>query len=321
MIRKLCLAAGLWLVLVGTGLGDAYPSRPIRWIVPYPPGGGTDTVSRPIAAKLSEFLGQPVVIENKPGGATIVGTAATAHAEADGYTFGLITDSHSINAAFAKAMPYDSANDFTPILQLIRVPLVLIVNAQDVPMNTLPELIRYANAHPGWFSFGSLGSGSPHELGFLWFKQLSKLDALVVPYRGTNAALQDTLAGHVKGTFVGAAVANELIKAGKVKPIAVTSLARLKSAPNIPTFAEQGYPGFEFVTWYGLVAPRGTPPDIIARLNVEISRALRAPSVAESISSAGGEPVGGSPEQFAKMLQDDIARYTDIVRRTDAKPD
>src|SRR5271163_1822279 len=192
----------------------SWPNRPIRWIVPYPPGGGTDLVARVIAAQLEKTLGQPVVVDNRPGGSTVTGTAVLASAEPDGYTIGMVFDSLAINAVLGVSTSYNPETDFTPIIKLADVPLVFTVNTQQVPMKTLPELVAYSKSHPGWFTFGSLGPGSPHEIGFLWFKAMSKMDALVVPYKGIAPALQDVVAGQVKGMFVGVAVADAYIDQG-----------------------------------------------------------------------------------------------------------
>jgi tripartite-type tricarboxylate transporter receptor subunit TctC len=298
---------------------ETWPSRPIRWIVPYPPGGGTDLVSRAVAAKVSEYLGQPVVIDNRPGGNTIIGSAALAQANPDGYTVALITDAHAINAAADKQLPYDSDRDFVPIVQLLRVPLMLIGNVTQVPERTLPEVVAHARKDPQWLTFGSLGPGSPHEIAISWFKTMAKIEVLIVPYRGIGPALQDTVAGHVKTMLLGVSVADELIKAGKVHPLAVTSGTRLKSSPDVPTIAEQGFPEFEFVTWYGMVAPRGTPPEIVARLNTEINRALHDPDVQAKIGSAGGEITGGTSAHLADVMHSDYPKYRRIFAETGIK--
>jgi tripartite-type tricarboxylate transporter receptor subunit TctC len=298
---------------------DQWPSKPIRWIVPYPPGGGTDLVSRAVTAKLSEYLGQPIIIDNRPGANTIIGTGAVAQAPPDGYTVALITDAHAINVAAGKQLPYDSERDFAPILQLLRVAFALIVNSEKVTERTLPEVVKRAKEDPGWLTFGSLGPGSPHDISFAWFKTMAKINALVIPYRGIGPALQDTVAGHVKSMMIGVAVGDEMIKAGKVHPIAVTSGQRLKTSPNVPTIAEQGYPEYEFVTWYGMVAPRGTPPEIVARLNKELNRALQDPDVRAKISSAGGDISGGTPELLADIMRRDVVKYRKIFAETGIK--
>jgi tripartite-type tricarboxylate transporter receptor subunit TctC len=309
----------LTLCALSPAQAETWPSKPIRWIVPYPPGGGTDLVSRALTAKLSEYLGQPIVIDNRPGANTIIGTSALAQSPPDGYTVALITDAHAINVAAGKQLPYDSERDFAPILQLLRVAFALIANSEKVPERTLPDLVKHAKEDPGWLTFGSLGPGSPHDISFAWFKTMAKINALVIPYRGIGPALQDTVAGHVKSMMIGVAVGDEMIKAGKVHPIAVTSPQRLKSSPDVPTIAEQGYPEYEFVTWYGMAAPRGTPPEVLARLNAELNRALQDPEVKAKISAAGGDIAGGTPEQLAEILRRDVIKYRKIFAETGIK--
>ena len=315
------IVAGVMLALAqaGTARAETWPSRPIRWIVPYPPGGGTDLVSRAVAAKVSEYLGQPIVIDNRPGGNTIIGTGVLAQSNPDGYTVALITDAHAINAASDKPLPYDSDRDFVPIVQLLRVPLMLIANVEQVPEATLPEVVAHARREPNWLTFGSLGPGSPHEIAFAWFKSMAKFDGLIVPYRGIGPALQDTVAGHVKTMLIGVSVADEQIKSGTVHALAVTSATRLKSSPGVPTIAEQGFPDYEFVTWYGMAAPRGTPPEIVARFNTEINRALHDPDVQARIGTAGGEITGGTSANLADVMHRDYPKYRRIFAETGIK--
>ncbi len=300
---------------------QSWPTRPIRWIVPYPPGGGTDLISRTITTKLAEALHQPVVIDNRPGGNTIIGTSAIAQAPPDGYTVGLITDAHSGNRAAGRALPYDSERDFTPILQLIDVPFMLIANTESVPERTLPELVAHAKRDPGWLTFGSLGPGSPHDMSMQWFKTMAGIDVLVVPYRGIGPAFQDVIAGHMKTMMIGVSVADEMIQAGKVHAIAVTPSYRLKSLPDVPTVAEQGYPDYDFLTWYGMMAPANTPKPIIERLNREINAVLLDPDVRAKIEAAGSEVAGGTPEQLAAIIERDVHKYRKIFAVTGIKLD
>jgi len=321
-MQKRAAALAAFLVLTSTvmAFAQAWPSQPIRWIVPYPAGGGTDLMARTLGVYLEKSLGQPIVVENKPGASTVTGTAALAQAQPDGHTVGMVFDSLAINAAFGMSLPYNTEKDLVPVIHLANVPLVLIVNAEQVPMKTLPEIIAYAKAHPGWFTFGSLGPGSPHEIGFLWLKALSKMDALVVPYRGVNPALQDVIAGQIKGMFLGVAVADEFIKSGKLRAIAVTSAARLKSAPDLPTIAEQGFPEYDFTTFYGLAAPKGTPPAIVSRLNQEINKTLQLPDVKAKIDPTGAEITGGTQKEFAEFLRKNLEKFRKIVSLTNASP-
>lgn len=319
-MRIAALAAFIIINSTAAALSQSWPSQPIRWIVPYPAGGGTDLMARTLGVYLEKSLGQPIVVENKPGASTVTGTAALVQAQPDGHTVGMVFDSLAINAAFGMPLPYNTEKDLAPVIHLANVPLVLIVNAEQVPMKTLPEIIAHAKANPGWFTFGSLGPGSPHEIGFLWLKAISKMDALVVPYRGVSPALQDVIAGQIKGMFLGVAVADEFIKSGKLRAIAVTSATRLKSAPDIPTIAEHGYPEYDFTTFYGLAAPRGTPPAIISRLNDEINKALQLPEVRAKINPTGAELTGGTPKEFAEFLDKNLSKFRTIVALTNASP-
>lgn len=291
----------------------SWPDKPIHWIVPYPPGGGTDLMARVLAAHLEKALGQTVVVENRAGGSTITGTAALANAQPDGYTFGMVFDSLAINAVLGTKTSYDPERDFEPVIKLAEVPLVFVVNSKQVPQKTLPDLVAYSKTHPGWFTFGSLGPGSPHEIGFLWFKAMSKMDALVVPYKGVAPALRDVVAGQVKGMFLGVAVGDAYIKEGTLHTLGVTSPKRLASAPDIPTIAEQGYPEYDFVTFYGLAAPKGTPHEIVERMNKEINKALKEPDVRSRLEPVGAVLAGGSSKAFAAFLSANFAKFRKIM--------
>ena len=318
---RLIVCACALIVAACTGaLAQAWPDHPIRWIVPYPAGGGTDVVARAVADQLSQSLRQPVIVDNRAGGNTIIGTGTVAQAAADGNTIGLITDAFSANIALARQMPYDSERDFVPVIQLLQVPFVLIVNPELVPMRTLPELISYAKANPGWLTAATLGPGSPHETAMSWFKSTTGIDMLLVPYRGGNQAITDLLGGQVKAMMSGVAAAEEIIKSGKAFPIAVASRERLPSMPNVPTIAEQGYPDYTFASWFGVLAPARTPPGVIQQLNTEINRALETKSVRDRIVTAGGEVVGGSPARMKETIIETTARYRKIFAVTGTKP-
>lgn len=319
-MRLLQLLVVLALGSFATMANAAWPDRPIHLIVPYPPGGGTDLLARVVGAQLEKTLGQTVIIENKPGGSTIVGTAALTSATPDGYTLGMVFDSLAINAVLGVKTPYNPETDFAPIIKLAYVPLVFTVNSAQVPMKTLPELITYSKANPGWFTFGTLGPGSPHEIGFLWLRAMSQMDALVVPYKGIAPALQDVVAGQIKGMFVGVSVADGYIAQGTLRLLGVTSPQRLTSAPDVPTIAEQGYPEYNFVTFYGLAAPKGTPPDVVDRLNKEINRILKLPEVRDRIEKTGAVPGGGTQQEFTSFLTANMAKFDKIMSITGDKP-
>jgi tripartite-type tricarboxylate transporter receptor subunit TctC len=319
-MRILPLMLALALAPFASVANAAWPDRPIHLIVPYPPGGGTDLLARVVGAQLEKTLGQSVVVDNRPGGSTIIGTAALTSATPDGYTLGMVFDSLAINAVLGVKTPYNPEKDFAPIIKLAFVPLVLTVNTAQVPMKTLPELVTYSKDHPGWFTFGSLGPGSPHEIGFLWFKAMSQMDALVVPYKGVAPALQDVVAGQIKGMFVGVSVADGYITQGTLRMLGVTSPQRLASSPDVPTIAEQGYPEYDFVTFYGLAAPKGTSPEIVDRLNKEINRILKLPEVRDRIEKTGAVPGGGTQEEFTSFLTANMTKFDKIMSITGDKP-
>lgn len=319
-MRLLALLLAFALGSFATAANAAWPDRPIHLIVPYPPGGGTDLLARVVGAQLEKTWGQTVIVENKPGGSTIVGTAALTSATPDGYTLGMVFDSLAINAVLGVKTPYNPEADFAPIIKLAYVPLVLTVNSAQVPMKTLPELVTYSKANPGWFTFGTLGPGSPHEIGFLWLRTMSQMDALVVPYKGIAPALQDVVAGQIKGMFVGVSVADGYIAQGTLRLLGVTSPQRLTSAPDVPTIAEQGYPEYDFVTFYGLAAPKGTPPEIVDRLNKEINRILTLPEVRDRIEKSGAVPGGGTQQEFTSFLTANMAKFDKIMSITGDKP-
>lgn len=315
--------SSIGLVIVAVlqmGVTGVAQTSPIRLIVPFAPGGGADVVARIISSNLEKSLGQPIVIENRSGGSTIVGTVALTQAAPDGLTFGMVFDTLAIDAAFGKRVPYDPLTDIVPVIQLTRVPLVLVLNSNLAPMKTLPELVAYSKVNPGWLTFGTNGSGGPHELAFAMLKAMSKMDGLTVPYRGTNPALQDLLAGQIKGMFMGASVGDEFVRQGKLHPVAVTSKTRLQRSPDIPTIAEQGFPEYEFVPFYGIAAPKGTPASIVQKFNEEINRVLQLPEVREKIELTGLEVVGGSAEEFGTMLKDNINKMKQIVLESGVKP-
>ena len=295
-----------------------YPSKPIRIVIPFPPGGATDLITRKIGEKLTQKWGQPVVVENKPGANTIIGTEITAKAAPDGYTIGFITDSHSINPVFRKNLPYDSLNDFAPITTLVTVPMVLVTHP-SVPVKTLQELVAHAKANPGKLAYGSLGFGGPHYLAMEWFKQVAGIDLLHIPYQGSAPALAANVGGQIQLMFVGASTGLQYGRDGRLNVIASSPASRLPASPNLPSIAESGYREFDFSTWYGLVAPARTPADIVARLNQEVVRALRAPDMQQRFAALGLIPLPTTPEEFAAKLRRDAEHYACMVKLTGAR--
>lgn len=318
MVAAVLAIAALPMPAATAAPGQPYPSRPIRLVVPYPAGGGTDVVARLLARKMGESMGQPVVIENRPGASTIIGTDAVAKAPSDGYTVGLVTDSHAINFAFGRKLPYRES-DFTPITQLLNVPLVLLANAA-VPAKTIRDLVILAKSRPGQLHFASIGSGSPHELAMHWFNQVAGTDIPVVVYKGIAPALNDTLGGQVELMFAGSGVADQHIKAGKLRTIAITAPNRMPANPAVPTIAEN-YPEFVVNTWYGIVAPANLSPAVTAKLRAEFVKALQSPDVHDQISALGAQVVGGTPADLKSLIRTDTAKWGRIIKMTGATPE
>jgi tripartite-type tricarboxylate transporter receptor subunit TctC len=294
-----------------------YPNKPIRLVVPNAAGGGLDIVARVVGARLAEQLAQPVIVDNKPGASTIIGTDLVTKSAPDGYTIGLITDSHSINPNFVPKLPFDSVKDITPITQILDGYYALAV-WPGLNIKTPAELVALAKTKP--LSYGSAGNGSPHHLTFEWFKSITKMDIVHVPYKGVGPAVADTMAGHVQAVFSGLPTALPHVPTGKLTVLAVTSPKRLSFAPNIPTMAESGYPEFIAAFWYGMIGPAGMPRDIVLRLNRETQRALTSPEVRERFNTLGVEPVlKQTPEEFAAFMAKDAGRYTSIIKTSGAK--
>ena len=290
-----------------------YPSRPIKIIAPVQPGGGVDLVARTVADRLSPVLGQPIVVENQSGGGGIVGSMAAARALPDGYTLMVgYVGTHGTNPAVRK-LPYDALKDFTAIAMVGGTPNVLVVPSA-LPVTDLAEFVRYVKAHPGKLSYGSSGPGTLTHLGMEQFKLAADLDLVHVPYRGIAPAFVDILGGQTQAMLPGLAAALPHIKAGKVRALAVTGRKRHPLLPDVPTFEELGYKGFDGVQWYGIVGPANLPPPIVKRLNEEINRLLETPDLRERLSSEALEPMPMSPEQFTQYIREDIVRWTQLAK-------
>lgn len=311
------VSVALWMLsfiaLPHTVLANDWPNRPIRWIVPFAAGGSTDILARAIGERLSIALKQPIVVENRSGGDTIVATTALAQAKPDGYTIGYIADPLPIHEAAGIKRPYKPFEDLTHVVQIAKVPLVFIANIKEAPQNRLADIVSYAKAHPGWLSFASLGPGSVQELRFRHFLKLNDIDAVIIPYRNGTLALGDVIAGHAKTTFRGGTSESDYAS-GAVRAIAVATPKRVGGAPQVPTFVEEGYPAFQFYTWYAVAAPAGTPPEIIARLNQEINRALETPEVKSVFATIGAEPAGGPSGNLADLLRPEVELYRTIIK-------
>ncbi|MBI2728952.1 MAG: tripartite tricarboxylate transporter substrate binding protein [Polaromonas sp.] len=297
---------------------QSYPAKPIRFIVPYPAGGGTDIVARLVAAKMTISMGQPVVVDNKPGASTVIGTDMVAKAPADGYTFGLVTDSHAINPTFFPKLPYDSFRDFEPLTQLVFVPLVLVANP-SLNVKTVPELIAAAKAKPGKINYASIGNGTPHHLSMEWFKSMAGISMTHIPYKGVAPALTDLVAGQVDVMFTGTSSASPYVKAGRLHALAVSSAKRQPAFPDTPPVAEAGLPEFDFMTWYGTVLPAGTPRNIVMRLNQEIAAALNQPDVKDKLGGLGVVGAPSTPEAFGAFIRTEAQKLDRIVKVTGVK--
>ncbi len=292
---------------------QAWPSKPIKIIVPVQPGGGVDLVGRTIGDRLSRALGQPVVVDNQSGGGGIVGSLACARAAPDGYTLMVgYVGTHGTNPAVRK-LPYDALQDFTPIAMVGGTPNVLVV-PPSLPVATLAEFVAYAKANPGKLSYGSAGTGTLTHLAMEQLKSAADLDLVHVPYRGIGPAFVDILGGQTQAMFPGLAAALPHIKGGKVKALAATGRKRHPLLPDVPTFEELGYGGFDGVQWYGIVGPAHLPPPIVTRLNDEINKLLESPELAERLSAEALQPMPMSPEQFSRYIRDDIARWSKLAK-------
>lgn len=290
-----------------------FPSKPVRLLVPFAPGGTTDLVARVIGAKLSEALGQPVVVDNRGGGGTTIGTEALARAPADGYTIMLATPDFTVNPSLQPKLPYDTLKDFTPIALIATYPMVMVVNA-DQKLGSVADLIAQARAKPGEINYASAGNGSMPHLCAELFDSLAGVKLTHVPYRGNGPAVADLLAGHVSVLFTGGPAVAGYVKSGKLKMLGVSTAKRHASMPQVPTLAESGVPGYEVTAWFGFLAPAGVPKEAIARINGDIAKALQAPEVREKLASLGAELGTSTPEAFGVLIRDEIEKWGRVVR-------
>jgi len=292
---------------------SAYPAHPIKIIAPVQPGGGVDLVARTIGERITKALGQPVIVENQSGGGGIVGSQLTARAAPDGYTLMVgYVGTHGTNPA-VRQLPYDAVKDFTPIAMVAGTPNVLVVSP-ELPVKTLAEFIAYAKANKGKLSYGSSGQGTLTHLAMEQLKVANDLDMQHVAYRGIGPAIMDVLAGQTQAMFPGLAAALPHIKAGKMRPLAITGTKRDRLLPDVPTFDELGYKGFDGVQWYGIVGPAKMPPAIVATLNKAINDSLADPALRERLSGEALEPMPMTPEQFGQYMKNDIAKWSKVAK-------
>jgi tripartite-type tricarboxylate transporter receptor subunit TctC len=309
------------LFAVGAANAQAYPSKPIRFVVPYPAGGPLDTVARLLAQKVSESVKEPIVVDNKPGAGGNIGADAVAKSPADGYTIlmGAVA-THAINPTLYSSMPYDAVRDFIPVTQIASTPNVLVVNP-SVPAGNVREFIAYAKANPGKLNFGSGSTGSAGHLAGELFKTLAGIEMTHVPYKGAAPAMNDLIGGQIQLMFDNLASALGQVRAGRVRALAVTTAARTSLAPELPTIAESGLPGFDINTWFGLFVPANTPREVVDRLHAEFTRALAMPQVKERLLALGAEPVGSQPAEFAAYIRTEAEKYARVIKASGARAD
>ncbi|HWI35767.1 MAG TPA: tripartite tricarboxylate transporter substrate binding protein [Burkholderiales bacterium] len=310
-MKRLLVLLSLCVTL--PAFAQAYPSKPLRLIVPFPPGGPTDITGRTIGEKLQQRLGEPVVVENRPGAGSIIGTDVVAKSPADGYTLLLGSNSIALQPLLQAKLSYDPQKDLTPVILAVRIPNVLVVNP-SVPARTTAEFIALAKAKPGTLNYASVGNATGPHLFAELFRSLTGVNIVHVPYKGTAPAVNDLLGGQVQALFDSLATALPNIRAGKLRALGVTSLQRSKSAPDIPTLDESGAPGYEATGWFGVLVPAGTPPEIVTRLNGEIGGILKMPDVEERFLKFGAESGGGSPADFARFIRAEQEKWGRTIR-------
>jgi tripartite-type tricarboxylate transporter receptor subunit TctC len=318
--RRTLLALAAATLATGA-YAQAWPGKAIRIVVPFPPGGGTDIIARETSQKVAAATGWTFVIDNKPGAGGNLGVDAVAKAPADGYTIVLgQTSNLAINPTLYSKLPYDPQKDLAPIVVLANAPLVMVTSATS-PYKTLADAVGAAKAKPGVVNFASPGNGTVAHLTSELFQKAAAVKTQHVPYKGANQALTDVISGNVELYMSSVPTLLGQIKQGKLRALAVTSDKRVDDLPDVPTINESGYKGFNAVTWFGLLAPAGTPKDVLARLNAEFNKALQQPALRKKLGDEGADPVGGTPEQFAALIRDDLVRWGKVVKESGAKVD
>ncbi len=299
---------------------DDYPSRPVKIVVPFSAGGPADVYARFLAQRLQGAMGQPFVIEDRPGAGSVVGTEIVAKSAPDGYTLLLMSNTHTVNESLMPNKPFQLMRDFTPVAPINYSDLVLVVNPA-VPAKTLQELIALAKAQPGKLNYASSGPGTPYHMAGELFKAMAGLDIVHVPYKESSGARTGVLGGQVEMMFDAVTVMNEQVRAGKVRALATSGKARSSVMPGVPTLAEAGVPGYEAVIWLGLIAPKGTPPAIVNRLNAEVTKIVTRPDVQAEWAKEGAVPMTMTPDAFGRYLADDIVKWERIVKLSGARVD
>ena len=314
------LVAGLAVMSGLPALAQEYPARPVKIIVPFAAGGPADIYARFLAQRLDAALGQPFIVDDRPGAGSVIGTDAAAKSAPDGYTLLLMSNTHTVNESLVPGKPYALLRDFVPVAPVNYSDLVLVVHPA-VAANNLAELLALAKSKPGKLNYASSGTGTPYHMAGELFKAMAGLDIVHVPYKGSSQARTDTLGGQVDMMFDAVTTMSEFAKAGKVRALATTGKSRSSVLPNVPTMAEAGVPGYETVIWLGVMAPKGTPPEIVRRLNTEITTIIGRPEVRDEWARQGAVAMKMNPEEFGRYIVDDIAKWERIVKISGAKPD
>lgn len=318
-MRFVAVACALVSMLAASmAAAQGFPSKPVRIISPYPPGGGNDTLARTLAPKLAEQLGQQVIVDNRPGANTIIGTEHAARSAPDGYTMVLVPNVLAINPYLYAQLPYDAAKDFTPITLVGTSPLVVALHP-SVPVKDMRGLIALARARPGQVQYGSSGNGSVGHVGVSLLESMTGVKLDHIPYKGTAPMLLDVMNGQLSFTFASALGAMPHVKSGRLRAIAVTSARRSPALPDLPTIAESGVPGYEFILWYGLVGPAGIPPAIVTRLNTELRKVLEDGPIRTRLANQGVDASPTTPQAFGELIARELKRYAKVVKQTGAK--
>ena len=316
LVQRAMLAIAT-LFIAGTAMAD-YPERPIRLIIPYPPGGGADISARIISQHLAEALGKPVLAENKPGGAANIGTEIVARAAPDGYTLLLASLATAVNVSLYEKLPFNTLKDFDPVSLFVIAPLLVTVNPR-VPANNIQELIALAKAKPGTLNYASGGVGTSNHIAGELFKYMAGVQITHVPYKGGGPAVSDLVAGHVQ-MYIGTILsAREFVNAGRVRALATTSTQRTPIMPDLPTVAESGLPGYDVVSWYGVFAPAGTPRPIVDKLSAELAKILRLPDVREILKANGTDAIGSTPEEASVFFRKEVDKWAKVIKASGLK--
>jgi tripartite-type tricarboxylate transporter receptor subunit TctC len=316
-----CACAGIAVAAAPAAPQQNFPTRPIRMICPFPPGGTTDLVARLVAQKFTEAWGQQVVVDNRPGAGGVIGTEMEAQAAPDGYTIllGSIT-THAVNPALYKNLKFDPIKDFAPVSLVVSSPQLLAVHP-SVPAKSVKELIALAKAKPGQFNYASAGTGTSPHLTFELFRSMAGIDVVHVPYKGTGPAITDLVGGQVQMMITGVVALMPHVKSNRLRALGVTSAKRVAALPDVATIAESGVPGFDVSSWFGVFLPAGTPRPIVMKMNGEIQRILANPEVRQRLIDQGADPASNTPEEFAAYVKSEMARWGQVVRSTGAKAD